>query len=74
MLIHDIAHLPTTWDREISGAGMHESCLRAYHIVQKIKDLAKCGCSNDILLELIEVMEYRHKGTSPHVHVRNADE
>ncbi len=65
MNIHEIAHLPTRYDRVSADIGVHESIFRAYRIVQKVKDLLGRGCPNDILLELIEVMEWRPPGGGP---------
>lgn len=37
--------------------GWHESNLRAWHIVAKVKDLLRRGCPADVILEIIEDLE-----------------
>lgn len=47
----------------------HQSCLRAYQILERAKDWLKRGTPNDVVLELIYELESydvefkRHKGT-----------
>ena len=41
----------------VQGSAWHESIVRSYHIVAKVKELLKRGCPNDILLEIIEDLE-----------------
>ena len=74
MNIHEISHLPTLIAVAPGEPAIHESCGRATSIIWKVKDLLKRGCPNDILLELIEVMEYRNLSGEPHVHIRKAKE
>lgn len=40
-----------------SCGGVHESVLRAYNIVNKVRDLLKRGVPADVILELIDEME-----------------
>ena len=61
MNIHEIAHLPTIYKSDLGDYVIHESVCRAHSIVQKVKELLKQGCPNDILLELIEIMEWQPK-------------
>lgn len=49
----EIKHLPTTYK------GGHESILKAYQTLQKVKDYLKRKCPADIILELIEEVEER---------------
>ena len=41
--------------------GWHESLLRSYQILQKVKELLGKGTPPDVVLELIEFMESRHE-------------
>lgn len=42
-----------------SPSGWHESLLRSYHIVQKVKWLLEMKTSPEVISELIDVMEGR---------------
>ena len=60
MKISEIAKYPTCIDRDgfsPGSTGAHESVLRSYHIVRKVKDLLQRGTPTDVVLELIEEME-----------------
>lgn len=60
----EIQKVPTSISREelqqhvVSGcAGVHESVLRSYQVLQQVKRLLSKGVPPDIISELIEVME-----------------
>lgn len=60
--IQKVRNYPTTLtaervEREKGGAGWHESCLRAYHVLGQVKWLLKEGTPGVVVLELIEEME-----------------
>jgi len=62
MKISKIRDLPTelTWaylDARRGSQGFHESLLRAYHIVEKVKELLKLGTPQEVILEIIEEIE-----------------
>lgn len=58
MLISDIRKRPTTvTDIPDRCVGVHESCLRAYQILQKVKYLFAEGVPLKIVLELVKEME-----------------
>jgi hypothetical protein len=40
-----------------SMSGWHESLLRSYHIVQKVKDMLELGTPPEVVLEIINDME-----------------
>lgn len=55
-----IRDLPTVIDEEflsLGAKGIHESVLRSYHILEKVKFLLQEGCSSAVILEIIELME-----------------
>jgi len=56
-----IANMPTVLKPEdVTDShckGWHESLLRAFHILQKVKWLLEKGTDNEVVLELIRVME-----------------
>jgi hypothetical protein len=57
-----IGRMPRTLTREViesesSCKGWHESLLRSFHIVQKVKWLLEKGTAPEIVLELILLME-----------------
>jgi len=53
-----IRGMPTTVTGVPSGTnGVHESCLRAYQILEKVKWLLNEGSSSHVVLELIKMME-----------------
>lgn len=47
----DVTEIP------VGCRGVHESMLRAYHIVRKVKDLLSRKTPTDVVLELIAEME-----------------
>ncbi len=53
--INEISFLPTTI-REASG-NTHESIMRAWNILEKVKDYLRRGVPQDVILELISDME-----------------
>lgn len=54
--IRRISEMPTLWD----GDGkIHESILRAFHILEEVKYLLKNEVPAHVILELIEDMEER---------------
>lgn len=53
--ISEIQKIPTAYGD--APERVHESVMRAYHIVEKVKDYLKRGVPNDVLLELISDME-----------------
>jgi hypothetical protein len=58
-----IRQMPTVLTEIPGGSrGVHESCLRAYHILAKVKWLLENKTHSDVVLELIALME---KPTSP---------
>ena len=60
MTIFEIAEMPTSLSREYvlksPAVGWHESLLRSYHVVQKVRELLQKGTPNEVTLELIETM------------------
>lgn len=55
-----IRDLPTVLDEDLlslGAKGIHESVLRSYFIVEKVKFLLQEDCSSAVILELIELME-----------------
>lgn len=60
MTICEISKLPTSVRDIPSGcAGVHESILRAFQILDKVKYLLASGVPSPIVLELIAEMEAR---------------
>lgn len=61
MRITEIAALPTTIEtrdpKYVGCLGVHESVLRAYQIVVKVKELLAAGTPAPVVLELVEDME-----------------
>lgn len=58
----EIANLPTTFTVKgvsivTDASGYHESVLRAYQIVRKVKALLELGTPSSVILEMIAVME-----------------
>jgi len=43
------------WEKNCTG--IHESTLRAYHILGRVKYLLEKKCPSDVILEFIEEME-----------------
>ncbi len=56
MNIIEISKMPTVIT-EIQGKGVHESTLKAYQILQKVKEMVKRGDSKETILEIIETCE-----------------
>lgn len=60
MTYPEIANMPTKLTRkdvQEDCKGWHESLLRSYHIVQKVKILLEKNTSPELVLELIALME-----------------
>jgi hypothetical protein len=56
--LQDIQKIPTCVDAIPAGAkGVHESVLRAYQILERVKDYLRRGVPGDVTLELIKEME-----------------
>lgn len=55
MKIENIQKRPTTY--ETDGVNCHESLLRAFHIVEKVKELLEKDTPPSVVLEMIELME-----------------
>ena len=55
MKIDDIQSRPTCYESD--GQKCHESLLRAFHIVDKVKELLEKNTPPSVVLELIEQME-----------------
>lgn len=53
-----IAQLPTTYN-DVEHGKTHESLLRAFNILGKVKSLLADGTPPHVVLELIELMETR---------------
>ncbi len=49
---------------------VHESCLRAWSIVEKVKDVLRVGTPGEVVIELIEEMENSRssKTLAPRLH------
>lgn len=58
--IIEISKFPTCTD-QVDGypSPMHESCLRAYQILEETKRLLREGVPSKILLEIIDEMEQK---------------
>lgn len=54
MSIIEIRNMPRSMT---CSGGTHESVFRAYHIVEKLRDLLKRNVPADVLLELLDEME-----------------
>ena len=60
MRITEIQKMPTCINVIPQGAtSVHESCLRAFNILNKVKDLLNKKVPSDVVLELINEMELR---------------
>lgn len=58
MNIIEIAKMPTDVRQIHEGSsGVHESVLRAYQILEKVKELLDAGTPTEVVMELIETME-----------------
>ena len=61
MRINEIRNFPTTIDNPAPGRGLpsgwHESLLRSYQIVQKVRELLEKKTPTEVILELIDTME-----------------
>lgn len=54
----DIAAMPQSVAEVPQGyRGIHESCLRSYQLLEKVKDYLRRGVPADVLLELIAETE-----------------
>ncbi len=64
MKIIDIAQMPTSIETIPEGAsGVHESCLRAYHILRKAQELLSLGTPSGVVLDLIAEMDIPRKAS-----------
>ena len=58
---YGISAMPTSLNRkdiiDDGSRGWHESVLRSYHIVKKVRWLLEQGCSAAVVIELIDLME-----------------
>jgi hypothetical protein len=55
---NEIAKMPTCIDNIPPGSrGVHESCTRAYQILEKVKWLLERATDSEVILELIRLME-----------------
>lgn len=64
MSIIEINKVPTVVSKDNLGensTGAHESILRSYNIVMKVKDLLRRKVPADVVLELIEEMESKQE-------------
>ena len=64
MRVIEIAKMPTSITKPLmkelasgSCTGIHESMLRSWHILERVKDYLRKDTPADVILELIEVME-----------------
>lgn len=60
MKFSEIRAQETSMDKDqlsYGATGWHESVLRSYHIVQKIKELLQRNTPADVILEIIEDLE-----------------
>lgn len=57
MTLHEIRDFPTTIDTGPNSGRVHESVLRSYQIVQKVKELLGQGVPPEVLLEIIGDLE-----------------
>jgi len=58
MNIKSISEMPTCVETIPAGCkGVHESTLRAYQILKKVKNFLERGVPQDVILELVEEME-----------------
>ena len=61
--IAEIAEMDTVVRSIPAGsAGVHESTLRSWHILMKVKDWLQNGVPGDVILSLIEEMEGKRVG------------
>ena len=58
MTINEIRNLPTTY-RDAKTGDTHESILRAYQILEKVKEMLKRNDSVKTVIEVIEMCENR---------------
>lgn len=56
MKVDEIRSRPTTYQRS-DGSNCHESLLRAFHIVDKVRELLEQDTPPKVVLEMIELME-----------------
>jgi hypothetical protein len=56
MKLIDIRDKPTSYV-DADGRTCHESLLRAFHIVEKVKELCEAGTPPKVIGEMIEAME-----------------
>lgn len=58
MKIAEIMEFPTHINHNtVNGTRYHESLLRSFHILRKVKDLLGKGTPPDVVLEIIEHIE-----------------
>lgn len=58
MDLFEIVNFPTVVENN------HESVLRSYHILQKVKDYLQDGVPHKVILEIIEELEGENGSTS----------
>ena len=57
MMIRDVSNVPTEINCNNSNSRIHESCLRSYQIVLKVKEWLVQEVPHAVILELIEEMD-----------------
>lgn len=60
MKIEEIIKMPTTYIDK-NGRDCHESLLRSYQLLDKVKEMLKRGDSQDTILEVVEYIERRER-------------
>tara|TARA_Y100000310_G_scaffold319737_1_gene375397 strand:+ start:247 stop:465 length:219 start_codon:yes stop_codon:yes gene_type:complete len=56
MTLEEIKQMPVTMGNldKYPTSKMHESVMRSYHIVVKVRDLLERGTPNDVVIEIID--------------------
>ncbi len=55
MSLGDIRRMPTSiTEIPLGSSGVHESCLRSFHILNKVIDLLMKGTPAEVILEIVE--------------------
>lgn len=57
MTLHEIRDFPTSIDTGPNSGRVHESVLRSYQIVQKVKELLNQDVAPQVILEVIDDLE-----------------